>query len=87
MPAKRVRSKKTKKSSMSKKSKMSKKSSMSSTSGSKVQMAYCMHGCKKMVEMVDGEVKTITMKNGNKRKQMVGKCKHCSGKVYAFIKN
>jgi hypothetical protein len=50
-------------------------------------MAYCMHGCKKMVEMVDGEVKIITMKNGNKRKQMVGKCKHCSGKVYAFIKN
>ena len=81
MTTKRTRANKTKK------SKMSKKSSMSSTSGSKGQMAYCMHGCKKMVEMVDGEVKIITMKNGNKRKQMVGKCKHCSGKVYAFIKN
>ena len=78
---------KSKKARKTKKSSMSKKSSTSSSSGSKGQMAYCMHGCKKMVEMVDGEVKIITMKNGNKRKQMVGKCKHCSGKVYAFIKN
>ena len=78
---------KSKKARKTKKTSMSKKSSMSSSSGSKGQMAYCMHGCKKMVEMVDGEVKIITMKNGNKRKQMVGKCKHCGGKVYAFIKN
>ena len=87
MPAKKMtkRTKKNKKTS-SKKASMSKKSSMSS-SGSKGQMAYCMHGCKKMVKMVNGVEKTITMKNGNKRKQMVGECEHCSGKVYAFVKN
>jgi len=75
---------KTKKSSM-KSSKKSMKSSMSSSSSSG-QMAYCMHGCKKMVKMVDATKKIITMKNGNKRAQMVGKCAHCSGKVYALVK-
>ena len=75
---------KSKKSSM-KSSKKSMKSGMSSSSSSG-QMAYCMHGCKKMVKMVDATKKVITMKNGNKRAQMVGKCAHCGGKVFAFVK-
>ena len=69
-----------------KKTKKTMKSMHSSSSSPSGQMAYCMHGCKTMVKMVDGTKKIITMKNGNKRAQMVGKCTQCGGKVFAFVK-
>ena len=60
--------------------------SVHSSHSSSGQMAYCMHGCKKMVKMSDATKKIITMKNGNKRAQMVGTCPKCKGKVFAFVK-
>jgi hypothetical protein len=72
---------------MTKSGKKSKSMTMkSSGSSSSEHRAYCMHERRKNVKMMDAVKKIITMKNGNKRAQMVGKCEHCKKSVFAFVK-
>jgi len=58
---------------------------MNSSSEGIEMPVYCVHERKKCT-MVDGHKKVITMKNGNKRAMMEGKCKSCGKKVTQFVK-
>ena len=58
---------------------------MHSSSGGTEMPVYCVHERKKTT-MVDGHKKIFTMKNGNKRAMMQGKCKNCGKKVTQFVK-
>ena len=64
--------------------KSSMKSTKSSSNGSEMS-AWCVHE-RKPCTMVDSEKVVITMKNGNKRAMMKGKCKSCGKKVTKFVK-
>lgn len=82
----KTRKAKTPKAKTAKKTKSSKTMENSMTKSSGSHHAYCMHERKKNVLMLNAHKKIITMKNGNKRAQMVGECEHCGKKVYAFVK-
>jgi len=59
--------------------------SMHSSTGASEMPGYCVHE-RKHCTMVDCHKKVITMKNGNKRAMMEGKCKSCGKKVTKFVK-
>ena len=59
--------------------------SMNSSSGATEMPGYCVHE-RKHCTMVECHKKIITMKNGNKRAMMEGKCKNCGKKVTKFVK-
>ena len=82
----KTRKAKTPKAKTAKKTKSSKTLENSMTKSSGSHHAYCMHERKKNVLMLNAHKKIITMKNGNKRAMMEGKCKSCGKKVTKFVK-